>query len=134
VPVDNAPMTKFLLAVFVVGISTLQSFGQTNACDSVYTLVDQMPVYGNGTEDVMRYLLKNLKVKAACHPENLKKLTWTINKDGKVIDIDVIGLEEKCKAEVIDQMQTFPAWTPGKLNGNPVCVRMVFPMHIHPGH
>jgi hypothetical protein len=110
-------MIKIWTTIFFIGLRTVDSFGQDSPCDSVYTIVDQMPTYGKGTEDLMRYLMKNLKFKKPCRPEELRRLTWTIDKEGKMIDIDLIGLEGKCRDEIIEQLKSFPAWTPGRLNG-----------------
>lgn len=126
-------MIKIWSTLFLVGFLLVDSFGQNSPCDSVYTIVDQMPIYGKGTQDLMHHLMQNLKFKKPCRPEELKRFLWTINKEGKMVDIDLIGLEGKCKAEIIEQLKSFPAWTPGRLNGNPVCVRMILPIHFRPG-
>lgn len=108
---------------------TVDSLGQ-ETCDSLYTVVDQMPVYGKGQSDILEYLAKNLKFSKTCRPEELRKLTWTIDTEGKMIDIDALGIEGQCKANIIEQLKTFPYWTPGRLNGELVCVRMILPIHI----
>ena len=124
----------WIVVVFIVGFWTIDSFGQGTPCDSLYTVVDQMPIYGKGNEDILKYLMKNLKFKNPCRPEELRRMTWTINKQGKMIDIDVIGLDGKCKTDIIDQLKQIRTWTPGRLNGDLVCVKMIFPIHIRPSY
>lgn len=124
-------MTKIWVLVFLTGLRTGDSFGQVITCDSVYVIADQMPFYGKGHDDTFN-LVKNIKVSKPCKPEEIRRLTWTINKEGKMVDIEVIGPEENCKAAIIEQLKTFPAWTPGKLNGEVVCIKMIFPIHIRP--
>jgi hypothetical protein len=125
-------MIKIWTTLFFLGLFTAVSFGQVSPCDTVYIFVDQMPIYGNGTPDLMRYLMKNLKFKKGCRPEELTRLSWVVNKDGKMVDLDLTGFEGKCKDEIIEQLKSFPAWTPGRLNGKLVCVKMILPIHIRP--
>lgn len=122
-------MIKIWIIIFICGLCTVDSLGQ-ETCDSLYTVVDQMPVYGKGQSDILEYLAKNLKFSKTCRPEELRKLTWTIDTEGKMIDIDALGIEGQCKANIIEQLKTFPYWTPGRLNGELVCVRMILPIHI----
>lgn len=116
----------------MIGLWTADySFGQGTTCDTVHTIVDQMPTYGKRQEDLLKYL-RSLKLDRSCRPEELKRLIWTINKDGKLVDIDVVGLEGECRTRIIEQLKAFPAWTPGRLHGELVCVRMIVPIHIPP--
>lgn len=125
-------MIKIWTTIFFLGLCKVNCFGQDSRCDSVYTVVDQMPTYGKGKEDLMRYLMKTLKFKKPCRPEELRRLTWTINKEGKMVDMDLIGLEGKCREQIIEQLKSFPTWTPGRQNGKLVCVKMILPIHIRP--
>lgn len=123
-------MSKIWVTIFILGLWTDDSFGQESPCDSVFTFVDQMPIYGNGTEDMMRYLTKTLKLNKSCRPDEPRYLIWTVTMEGKVVDIDLIGLEGKCKDQFIGQLKPFPTWTPGRLNGKLVCVKMVIPIRF----
>lgn len=127
-------MTKSWIVIFLIGLWTINSFGQENSCDSVYTIVDEMPSYGKGNEDIVKYLMKNLKFKKPCRPEELRRLTWTVNKEGKIVDIDTIGFDGQCKTDLIDQLKSFPNWTPGRLKGELVCVKIILPIHIRPSY
>jgi len=128
-------MNKLWTLIFIMGLWTTSSFGQDVVCDSVYTTVDEMPTYGKGNQDIINSLLTTLKFnKEDCRPEELKRLIWTINKEGKMTDIDVVGVGEQCKTRIIEQLKDFPKWTPGRLKGELVCVRIVFPIHIRPAY
>jgi hypothetical protein len=123
-------MTKIWIVLFICGLATVNCFGQQNTCDSLFTVVDQRPIYRTGMADVYEYIAKKLTFKKPCGPEGIRQLIWTIDKEGKMIDIDVIGLEGQCKTDVIKQLTTFPTWTPGRLRGELVCVKMIIPVHI----
>jgi hypothetical protein len=125
-------MTKVWILILICALWPLDVFCQETTCDSLYTVVDKMPVYGEGKADLVKYLSSNLTFKKSCRPEELKFLTWTINTEGQMVDIDAIGLEGQCRLNVIDQLKTFPNWTPGKLEGISVCVKMTVPIHIRP--
>ena len=43
-----------------------------------------------------------------------------------MIDIDALGVEGQCKANIIEQLKAFPHWTPGRLKGELVCVKIDF--------
>ncbi len=125
-------MFKLFIAIFIVGLWPSEIYGQVSSCDSVYTFVDQMPTFRNGDSDLLIYLNKNLKFRERCRPEELKRLIWTIDKDGNMTDIDLIGLEDQCKTDIIEQLKNIPIWSPGQLNGEFVCVKMMVPINITP--
>jgi hypothetical protein len=55
-------MTKHIIVIgFIVIVTSVESFGQRAACDSVYTIVDQMPIYGTGIRDFYEYFWEKLK-------------------------------------------------------------------------
>jgi hypothetical protein len=115
-------MRVFVVICLLGSQMVTYSFGQTVPCDTVYTMVDEMPMFANGYEDLVNYLTKTLDF-GSCELHVTKTLTWTINRLGDVIDIDAPGLEGECRSRVIGQLANFPKWTPGKLMGMPVCVR-----------
>ena len=111
---------------------SLTSFGQTTPCDSVFMVVDEMPTFGDLDNDLSIYIAKNLKF-GTCGLDEMKRLTWTIDTEGRMINIDAPSLEGKCKQDVIAQLEKFPLWKPGRLKGKPVCVKMNLRMCIKTG-
>ena len=120
-------------AIFIILIllcaGAVRSNAQGVTCDSIYTLPEQMPYYGTGQKDIFAYLNKNLDVKKPCKASDLKRIILTVNQNGKISDIEVIGVD-KCKDDLIRQLQSFPDWTPGMNLGKPVCVRVVLPIQL----
>lgn len=119
----------FLFFVLCCGMMSLTSAAQTTACDSIYTLSEQMPYYGTGQKDIFAYLNKNLEVKKPCKPSDLKRIIFIVDKNGRISEIEVIGVD-KCKDDLIRQLQSFPDWTPGKDQGKAVCVRVILPIQL----
>jgi hypothetical protein len=118
----------FFLFVILYPWMPLISYGQTAPCDSVYTTVDEMPEFATSDIAPMSYLMKHLTVGKKC--DQIRILTWTIDHEGNMINIDAPSLEGECKQKIIDQLKAFPQWKPGKLNGKPVCVKMSFSVCI----
>ncbi len=122
-------MTRIWIIILLSGFWTIDCLGQESPCDSLFTVVDKEPLFAKEKKGLLEYFGKNLKFNNACKADQLIRLTWTINKEGKMIDIDAVGLEGQCKADLISQLKTFPIWSPGRLKGKLVCVKMTLPMH-----
>jgi periplasmic protein TonB len=126
---------RIALAVAVLAILYMsnESKAQTTKCDSIYTLAQQMPIYGTGQKDFFNYLNKNLEVKKPCKPSDLKRIIFTVTAEGKITDIEVFGVNTKCKDDLVKQLQSFPDWTPGMDQGKAVCVQIILPIQLK-GH
>ena len=119
------------MLVFFLTIFTCSAQENATPCDSAYLVVDQPPMFGTDEHDLYKYLSKHFSIKEGCEPPGKLILTWTINAEGKMIDIDVKGIDGHCKTEILDEFKSFPDWTPGKHKGKPVCVKMLFPLYVH---
>jgi hypothetical protein len=111
----------FLICALVSQVST-NSVAQNTPCDSVYTMVDEVPMFKNGYQDLAFYI-SNLDY-GSCAPDEKVTLTWTIDRSGQMIDIDVLGLDGECKSRIIAQLAKYPKWTPARVMGVPVCFKM----------
>ncbi len=111
---------------------SVQAFGQTEACVTVYETVDNSPTYGGGTSEFMSYAIKYLTpIISKYHakdPELTGKLTMilTIDTDGRVVDAVLSNhrLPKECVDEITKQLLTMTGWTPGSLNGQEVCSKI----------
>src|SRR5690348_16643745 len=110
-------MKAFLIGVLVSHIG-ICSFGQNIGCDSVYTMADEAPIFKNGYDELAFYI-DNLDFRD-CGLNKTITLSWTIDRSGKMIDIDATGLEGECKSRIISQLEKFPLWTPARVMGMPV--------------
>jgi periplasmic protein TonB len=102
--------------------------------NTVYTSVEQMPVFPGGDAELMNYIKKNLQIPNAAKEAGINGklfVGFTVNKDGNVTDVRVekglgFGLDEAA----VRVIQKLPRFTPGKQNGNAVKVRYVWPIKI----
>ena len=114
--------------IFAILLAAFYARGQTINCDSVYRIVEQMPVYKNGMEDFYDDFGK-VKLTKGCQVD-VASLSWVVNTEGQMIDIEVKVLDEKCASSIVTQLKTFPRWTPAKHAGRNVCIRMTLVVHV----
>ncbi|HEU5290035.1 MAG TPA: hypothetical protein VFU05_05275 [Cyclobacteriaceae bacterium] len=125
-------MRTHLVLIFVISITFNRCASQASVCDTTYTVVDEMPMYKSGNSDLIRDIRENFKFDKNCKPEELRQLIWTIDEKGKVVNIDVVGLEGDCKNNITKQAKLLTDWRAGKLQGKPVCTKITIPIHIRP--
>lgn len=145
---ENAKL-KFLLSIPLIMLVMI-FFGMTNggrditaiagaslSADSShqqeepYTMVDEMPTYPKGPDELLRFISSNV-----VYPQVAKKagiqgkvmISFIIEKDGSMSNIKVEkGIGSGCDEEAVRVTKLMGKWNPGKLHGKPVRVRMVLP-------
>jgi len=105
---------------------------KTPQAEEVFMVVEQMPSFPGGTEDLLGFISKNLK-----YPETAKEngiqgrviLQFVINKEGKVGDIKVVkGVDPSLDAEALRVVGLLPDFIPGKQSGKNVDVYYTLPI------
>jgi hypothetical protein len=71
----------FLLFCIAGSLMQLTSSAQTTPCNSVYTIVDEMPKLGESNESFGPCIMKNLKI-GKCGLYEMRLITWTIDSTG----------------------------------------------------
>ncbi len=101
--------------------------------EQIYENADEMPQPPGGTEGLMKYLQKNLKMpkeaaKAGVNGTVYKSII--VNKKGKIENVmikrDPCG--HGCAEEAMRVIKKMPRWKPGKMYGKPVNVRYIIPV------
>lgn len=123
------------LLIFAIGFST---FGQSvnNKCDTIYDFVETLPQYENNVKGLMDYLMTDLApVLSDCYTIDgiltaSIYLTLTIDKKGKVIDVEFKRIEasEKCKGELRKKLLNMTGWSSGKVGDTAVCSKYQWPI------
>ena len=111
----------FVLIFFLILQLTTESLGQNVKCDSVYTMVDEAPMFKSGYDELASYI-DNLDY-GDCPIDQAITLTWTIDRLGQMIDIDA-DVQGECWSRITTQLAKFPIWSPAKVMGMPVCFKM----------
>lgn len=100
--------------------------------DKVYEVVEVMPEFPGGQNELLKYLARNIK-----YPEESVKnkeegrvsLTFIVNKDGSISDVKVVrNATPALDAEAIRIVKSMPNWTPGKEKGKDVRVAYTVPV------
>lgn len=100
--------------------------------DKVYTVVDVMPEFPGGQNELLKFLANSIKYPA----ESIEKkeqgrvsLTFTVNKDGTISDTKVVrSVTPALDAEAIRVIKSMPNWTPAKNKGKIVRVAYTVPV------
>lgn len=99
-----------------------------------YIVVEQMPQFGSGEADLIKYLSKNIRYPSRARNagiEGLVVVTFVVTQTGDVQDIQVAkGLGYGTEEEAIRVVKAMPKWKPGVQNGRAVPVRYTLPIRL----
>ena len=100
--------------------------------DSIYEIVEVMPVFPGGEAGMMKYLQDNIKYPAEAQKAKIQGRVLTrfiINADGSISDVEINkSAHPLLDAEALRVVNEMPNWTPGKVGDKPVKVRFVLPI------
>ena len=132
--------TKLISALgFCLALSLVfsqKSYSQTtmSQVDGIYQTVPEMPVPPGGMDSWIKYLTENLTYPAAAKEkgvEGLVVLTFIVREEGKVDSVEVLrGIGGGCDEEAVRLVKNSGVWTPGKIEGKGVPVRMRLPVQF----
>jgi TonB family protein len=96
----------------------------------LYTFAEIMPAFPN--DGFQRYLQKNIKYPTLEKEANIQGtvyVSFIVTRKGTITDVKCIkDVSSGLSKEAIRVIKSMPQWTPGKVNGKPVNVRMVQPI------
>ena len=114
----------------------------------VYVRVEEMPCYPDGEEELMKFLVKNIRYPEVCRDASFQGMVYcqfVVQADG-AIDAngiktfttqvtDVVSpvrmaLARQLEAEAARVVKEMPRWTPGKRNGDPVDAVYTLPVEF----
>lgn len=104
----------------------------TDSNEQIFEKVDQNPSFPGGSEELMKWLRKNMKYPPEAMENNIQgKVTvqFVIDKDGSVVDPQVIhSVAPSLDKEALRVVRAMPKWVPGKQKGKAVRVRFNIPI------
>lgn len=126
----------------------LQLEGAKAKSGGVYVRVEEMPCYPGGEEELMKFLVKNIRYPEVCRDASFQGMVYcqfVVQADG-AIDADGIktfttqvtdvvspvrmALARQLEAEAARVVKEMPRWTPGKRNGEPVDAVYTLPVEF----
>ena len=101
----------------------------------IFTVVEEMPSFPGGEEELFRYLSKGIKYPAIARENNITGrvyVTFVVDKDGKIKEAKVLrGIGGGCDEEALRVVRTMPDWKPGRQNGRNVQVQYNLPVNFN---
>ena len=104
----------------------------SDAQQEVFQVVEKMPEFEGGVENMMKFLQQNIK-----YPEEAKKsgaqgrviVQFVVEKDGSVTDAKVVkSVSPELDAEALRVVKSMPKWVPGEQRGEKVRVQFTLPV------
>ena len=100
--------------------------------EKVFDMVEQMPTFPGGTNELMKYIADHLKYPTIAQENGVEGRVicqFVVSSDGRVRDAKVVKtLDPYCDKEAIRVIMSMPKWIPGKQNGKAVSVKYTVPI------
>lgn len=94
-----------------------------------YDYVDDKPQFPGGGSALLNYINETRRYPADAYSRGIEgrvTCAFVINTDGKVSDVTVLrGVEKTLNKEAVRILSKMPDWTPGKIDGQLVPVRVI---------
>lgn len=91
--------------------------------NTVYALVDKMPIFAEGNDQLQNFLKKNIKYPKESIDKKIEGTVFTnfiVEKNGEISNIKILkGIDSYCNDEVVRVIKLMPKWIPAqKANQN----------------
>ncbi|MCD8177575.1 MAG: M56 family metallopeptidase [Tannerellaceae bacterium] len=100
--------------------------------DAVFTVVEEMPSFPGGDQELLRYINRNVRYPEIAQENGLQGrvvVTFVVNKDGTVSNPEVVrGIDPSLNMEALRIVMSMPEWTPGRQRGYNVAVKYTLPI------
>lgn len=111
-----------------------QDLPEPSASNEVFTVVEQMPEYKSGFNEMVKFISGNMKYPKEARQQEIEgtvHISFVVEKDGKLSNVEVIrGLHPTCDAEALRVVKQMPAWNPGLQAGKAVRTSMILPINF----
>lgn len=100
----------------------------------VFDAVEQMPSFPGGTEELMKWLSKNLTYPTLAAENGIQgtvTVQFVVQKDGSIGEVRVArGKDPDLDKEAVRVVKKLPKFIPGRMNGQPVNVWFTLPVRF----
>jgi len=100
--------------------------------DKVYQVIEQMPQFPGGEQELLNYINKNIKYPVIAQENGVQGkviLRFVVSKTGMVDRVEVVRpLDPACDKEAMRVVKSLPKFIPGKQNGVNVAVWYTLPV------
>jgi len=105
---------------------------EVEAPQQIFTIVEQMPEFPGGEEELFKYLGKNIKYPSMARENGITGtvyVTFVVEGSGEISDVKKLrGIGGGCDEEAMRVVKAMPSWKAGKQNGKSVRVQYNLPI------
>lgn len=105
---------------------------EVEAPQQIFTIVEQMPEFPGGEEELFKYLGKNIKYPSMARENGITGtvyVTFVVEGSGEISDVKKLrGIGGGCDEEAMRVVKAMPSWRAGKQNGKSVRVQYNLPI------
>lgn len=117
----------------VVVDSTILLYSNLKTSDKeIHAILEERPEYPGGMDEVVKYIQTHIQYPPTAVYKKIQGKVWiesVIDRDGKVVQPKVAySVHPLLDQEALRIIKMMPDWRPGKLNGETVKVKYVFPV------
>ena len=102
--------------------------------EEIFQVVEAMPEFPGGTQELMKWLQKNIKYPAISQENGIQGrviVQFVVNKDGSIVDPEVIrSVDPYLDKEALRVVNAMPKWKPGEQRGKAVRVKFTLPIQF----
>jgi TonB family protein len=110
---------------------------QQNPQDTIFTVVEKMPMFPGGEDARVKYMVENIKYPDEARNKGITGVvfvTFVVEKEGKITSVKVIrGIGGGCDEEAVRVIKNMPNWEPGKQKGEAVRTQFNIPIKFSLG-
>lgn len=100
--------------------------------ETEFIIVEEMPMFGSGTTDLMKYLSANIKYPTVSAEQGVQGkvvVQFVVGTHGEILNPVVVkSVDPYLDKEAIRVISTMPKWKPGKQRGKAVRVKYTVPV------
>lgn len=100
--------------------------------DQVFTIVEQMPEFPEGYEELSKYLKSNLQYPQEAREKRISGrvfISFIVEENGNITHAKIVrGIGGGCDEEAREVIESMPDWIPGKQKGKAVKVQFNMPI------
>lgn len=97
-----------------------------------YDYVSEKPTFPGGDSRFVSYINNNRRYPAEAYRRGIQgrvTCTFVVNANGTISNVRVLkGVEASLNQEAVRILTSMPKWHPGKIDGQPVPVRVIWPI------
>ena len=102
--------------------------------DTIYNVVEELPVFPGGTEALMQFIAENIQYPELAKIKNIEGrvfVNFVIEADGKVSNAKILrGIGHGCDEEALRVISSMPDWQAGKQGGQAVRTSFNIPIRF----